>query len=60
MNEIIMHYRKAQAIKRGFVPFNWDEYEKHVRTAYSHIVTMGLLGSNDQTIRNAIRLYNAL
>ena len=60
MEKIIKHYKKAQAIKRGFVPFNWDEYEIHVKCAYSYIVAMGLLDSNDQTIKNTIRLYNTL
>lgn len=60
MEKITKHYRKAQAIKRGFVPFNWSEYEMHVRTAYAHIVAMGLLNNGDQIIQNAIRLYNAL
>lgn len=61
LNEnIIRHYRKAQNMKRGFVPYNHIEYEIHVKVMYFHIRYNGLMESNDQIIKNAIRMYSEL
>ena len=60
MENFIKTYKQAQAIKRGFVPFDYDKYEECVRTMYAYSVSQGLLDSSDQTIRNALRMYSAL
>ena len=51
------HYKRAQAMRRGFVLFNCDEYEIHVKSMYSYIAYAGMLESNEQVVKNALRLY---
>lgn len=58
--QIVKHYRKAQNIRRGLVAFDYAEYEIHIKCTYSYIVYYRLLDSNEQMIKNALRLYKEL
>ena len=54
------HYKKAQAIRRGFVPYNHEEYEMHVRNAYAYVEYAGMLDSDDTKVCNIIKMYKEL
>lgn len=60
MENFIKTYKQAQAIRRGFVPFDYGKYEECVKSMYAYIVSQGLLDSSDQTVKNALRMYSAL
>lgn len=59
MEKMYQHYRKAKAIERGFVPYDYDAYEIHVKCAYHYAKNLGLCES-DQIVKNIIRMWQSL
>ena len=59
MEKMYQHYRKAKAIERGFVPYDYGAYEAHVKCAYHYVKNLELC-DDDYIVKNIVKMYQAL